>query len=70
MDIVDEYAIKKCVYKDLPFKALKEETDFNDLTFNYDFVTLFTDWKEERFTSLWASERIYAENYEEYEKLA
>ena len=69
MDIMDEFAVKKCIYKDVPFDVLFQEKEFNFLNYYNDYVTFFTDWKEEKMTSLWVSERIYAENKQEYNEL-
>ena len=69
MDIMDEFAVKKCIYKDVPFDKLFQQKEFDFMNYYNDYVTFFTDWKEEKMSSLWISERIYAESKQEYKEM-
>ena len=66
---MDEFAVKKCMYKDVPFDLLKKEKDFNFMNYYNDYVVFFLDWKEEKINSLWMSERVFAESKEEYREI-
>ena len=67
MDIIDEYAVKKCIYKDVSYDFVLQAKEFNFVNYQHDFVVFFTDWTDARMTSLWVSERIHPESVEEQE---
>ena len=69
MDIMEEFAVKKCIYKDVPFDLVQDQKAFDFLNYYNDYVSFFTDWKAERMTSLWISERIFEDSSAEYDEL-
>ena len=48
MDIVPEFWISNCIYRDIPFAELfKDEKSFDSLNYDHDFVSFKTDWSNE-----------------------
>ena len=58
MDVVPEFAVKKCIYKDVPFDVIRDPRKFDRLNYFHDYVSMFTGWEEEKFSSLWVGNRI------------
>lgn len=54
MEIVPEFGVAKCIYKDVRWDyILKDKASYDSLNNDYNFVSYFTDWKEETMTSIW-----------------
>ena len=58
MDITKAFPVHKCIYKDVSFDVIKNDEEFNFLNYYYSYVTYFTDWVDERMTSIWTSEGL------------
>ena len=58
IDVRDEYALTKCIYADVPMDIIRNEENFNWLNYGYDFVAYFTDWKSDKFNTLYLGDRI------------
>ena len=46
MRIRPEFAVNRCIYKDVSWMQLFEKSNFDFLNYYYDYVTMFTDWKK------------------------
>jgi len=57
MDIMEEYGVVKCIYKDVPWDFLSDKKQFDYLNSHHEYVSYFTDWKKESMTSLWLGVR-------------
>ena len=57
METVPEYGIKKCIYKDVPWDFLRDGNLFESLNLEKDYISFFTDWKDEKMTSVWTADR-------------
>ena len=45
MDIVEEYAVRKCVYQNVPWDSIFPIRTFDKINGDTDYVSYFTDWK-------------------------
>ena len=58
METIPEYGIKKCIYKDVPWSNLWSTPEaWERLNLTKDYISYFTDWKEESMTSVWTGVR-------------
>lgn len=64
-----EYGIKKCIYKDVPFDFLKDPELFDRVNREKDYISFFSDLKDERFNSVWTGDRYYASEGKSYEEM-
>ena len=62
MDIEPEYGVAKCVYQDVPWDFLKDKEAYNELNQRHEYISYFTDWKEEKMTSIWIGSRYNPQN--------
>lgn len=47
MQVEPEYAVKKCIYQNMPWSFLNsDEQLFNEVINAGDFMSFFTDWKQ------------------------
>ena len=65
MRIEPEYAVKKCIYENLPWDFLQDQDEYKTLLNSYDFMSLFTTYKSPRMNSAWFGEKVSVEFYEE-----
>merc|ERR1719362_399404 len=53
MDVMPEFGVIKCVYKDVPWDFLRNKKDYDKLNDDHEFVSYFTNWQEEKMNSIW-----------------
>lgn len=58
LKVEPSYEMSQHVYRDLPFEQLREH--FDAITSAATSVSLFTDWRERRFTQVWLKQRTNA----------
>jgi alditol oxidase len=56
LDVEPSYQLRQDVYRNLSLSAL--EAHFDEVTSSGDSVSLFTDFREERFTQVWLKRRV------------
>ena len=55
MEVQPEYGVTKCVYQDVPWSSfLHKKKEFKKLNGDYEFLSYFTNWQEEKMNSIWA----------------
>ena len=57
LDIVPDYDIQQCIYENLPFNTIKKSDYKTAFSSAYSF-SIFTQWKNRKFTSIWAKYRL------------
>lgn len=61
MEIVPEFGVSKCIYKDVEWDyILKDKASYDKLNSDHTFVSYFTDWKEQKMTSIWLGSQYTA----------
>lgn len=54
MEVQPEYGVTKCVYQDVPWSSfLHKKKEFKKLNGDYEFLSYFTNWQEEKMNSIW-----------------
>ena len=66
MKVEPEYAVIKCIYKDLPWDFLNNESLYKEVMYSHDFISFFTDWKRPRMTSAWLGTKVDMDYYREH----
>ena len=62
MEVQPEFAVRKCIYQDVPWSSfLHKKKEFKQLNEDYEIVSYFTNWKEEKMNSIW----VGAEHFNE-----
>jgi xylitol oxidase len=56
--IVPEFAVKKCIYANLPWDFVNDPESFTDVLTAGNYLSFFTDWKQEAMTSVWIGKRL------------
>jgi alditol oxidase len=56
LDVQRSFQMRQYVYEDLPLSAVKEH--FDAITASAYSVSLFTDWRKERFNEVWIKSRL------------
>lgn len=56
LDIVPAFEVRQVVYENLPVAQLKDH--FDDISSSAYSVSLFTDWRSERFKQVWVKHRV------------
>ncbi len=56
LDVVPSFQMRQDVYENLPLSSLKEH--FDEISSSAYSVSLFTDWREERFNQVWLKQRL------------
>ena len=59
MEIIPEFAIKKCIYTGLSFDVLNDKEKRDKLFLNDNYLSLFTQWTNHQFLSAWVAEPIH-----------
>lgn len=60
LNVVPEYAIKKCIYANLSWDVIREKDKYEELLLSEEatHVTMYTDWKQETMTSVFTASRL------------
>ena len=54
LDIVEEYGVNKCIYQNIPWDmVLSDPQKLLIINEDHDFISYFTDWTSENFSSVW-----------------
>lgn len=54
MDVRPEFGVTKCIYKDVPWSQfLHKKKEFKKLNEDFEFLSYFTNWQEEKMNSIW-----------------
>ena len=62
MEVQPEFGVRKCIYQDVPWSSfLHKKKEFKQLNEDYEIVSYFTNWKEEKMNSVW----VGAEHFNE-----
>lgn len=56
MDLEETYGVLKCIYQDVPWDPIFEDT--RDFFTDFDYLSLFTDFYDRKFTSVWTGARV------------
>ena len=68
MRIKEEYAVRKCIYANVPWNSFLRLADFDDLNYQNDHVSFSTAWESRSMTSLWIAQQVNPLDYPEKEE--
>jgi len=61
MTVVPKFHILKSIYKNLSWDSIKDDAAFDQLEQSSDYLSLFNDWNNREFTSVWQGRKYQDE---------
>ena len=66
MDVRTEYAVVKCIYKDVAFEdILYDKKNYKAVNIKSNYLSYFTNWQEPKMNSVWRGLMYIQEDYTE-----
>jgi hypothetical protein len=56
--LVPKFMVNKSIYENLHWDVLFNKKNYDDIMHRQDFLSLFTDWKERKMTSVWVGKKF------------
>jgi len=59
MVLVPHFHVSKSIYENLKWDTLFNKANLGDIVQSYDFLSIFTVWKDKNMTSVWAAKKYH-----------